>query len=234
MNVQRLIEKYKRLEGVWDAPGAETARQIFLQDLEQLDEPKSGHADEAPRYVKNILARLRELPLHDREVWLKAIMDEFEKDFSRAKWREGYEQGKFVGKVGREKVKVPQFVADWYEENKDEFEANLYRCAYNIPSVFDGAKLNKFERWFLTAGTKPFQALVNMHQFGYEVEKERKYIVTLKSSGQKLYYRTKDEDYIFSSYDEVFYSGYHTKTDLEENGMSWVFNCPGLEVEEVE
>ncbi|KXT99073.1 DUF1642 domain-containing protein [Streptococcus mitis] len=32
-----------------------------------------------------------------------------------------------------EKVKVPQFVADWYEENKDDFEGNLYRCAHNIP-----------------------------------------------------------------------------------------------------
>ena len=30
------------------------------------DEPQAGHADEAPRYVKNILARLRELPLHDK------------------------------------------------------------------------------------------------------------------------------------------------------------------------
>ena len=60
MKVQQLIEKYKKLEGVWDAEGAELARQIFLQDLEQLDEPETGHADEAPRYVKNILARLRE------------------------------------------------------------------------------------------------------------------------------------------------------------------------------
>lgn len=41
MNVKQLIEKYKRLEGVWDAPGAETARQIFLQDLDQLDEPET-------------------------------------------------------------------------------------------------------------------------------------------------------------------------------------------------
>ena len=40
MNRQVLIKKYKRLEGVWNAPGAETARQIFLQDLEQLDEPE--------------------------------------------------------------------------------------------------------------------------------------------------------------------------------------------------
>lgn len=46
MNVKQLIEKYKRLEGVWDAPGAETARQIFLQDLEQLDEPQKVKVSE--------------------------------------------------------------------------------------------------------------------------------------------------------------------------------------------
>lgn len=40
MKVQRLIEKYKKLEGVWDAEGAESARKIFLADLEQLDEPE--------------------------------------------------------------------------------------------------------------------------------------------------------------------------------------------------
>ena len=138
MKVQRLIEKYKKLEGVWDAEGAELARQIFLQDLEQLDEPETGHADEAPRYVKNILARLRELPLHDREVWLKAIMGEFEQDFSHAKWREGYEQGKFEGawvgnqlkdadKIRRElnQVKVPQFVAEIIEYYKGQ-NATLY------------------------------------------------------------------------------------------------------------
>lgn len=89
-------------------------------------EPEAGNADEAPRYVKNILARLRELPLHNREVWLKAIMSEFKQDFSHAKWREGYEQGKFEGMVKREKVKVSQFVADWYEENKDDFEFNVW------------------------------------------------------------------------------------------------------------
>ena len=40
MNKQELIEKYKKLEGVWNAKGAEIARQIFLQDLEQLNEPQ--------------------------------------------------------------------------------------------------------------------------------------------------------------------------------------------------
>ena len=73
-----------------------------------------------------------------------------------------------------QKLVVPQFVADWYEENKDDFEGNLFRCAHNIPSTFDGAKLNEFERWFLNASTKAFQTLVNMHQFGYEVEREKR------------------------------------------------------------
>ncbi|CTE40800.1 TPA: DUF1642 domain-containing protein [Streptococcus pneumoniae] len=40
MKLNELIKKYKKLEGVWNAEGAELARQIFLQDLEQLDKPK--------------------------------------------------------------------------------------------------------------------------------------------------------------------------------------------------
>lgn len=238
MNKQELIKKYKRLEGVWDAPGAETARQIFLQDLEQLDEPEIGHADEAPRYVKNILARLRELPLPDREVWLKAIMGEFEQDFSSAKWREGYEQGKFEGKYIPEKVKVPQFVADWYEKNKDDFEGNLYRCAYNIPSVFDGDKLNEFERWFITAGTKPFQTLVNMHQFGYEVEQEKRYLVKMKGLSEcynYLNYDSIDDEWYFTNAENGSAVGtHHTRKELEEAGFGWVFDCEGIEIEEVE
>ena len=214
------------------------------------DEPETGHADEAPRYVKNVLARLRELPLHDREVWLKAIMGEFEKDFSRAKWREGYEQGKFEGewagqqlkdadKIRQElnRVKVKQFVADWYEENKDGFEGNLYRCAYNIPSVFDGAKLNEFERWFLTAGTKPFQTLVNMHQFGYEVEKEKRYLVKVKGicgNHETLNREKHSNKWLFSDREEnSLYKTKHTRKELEEAGFGWIFSCEGIEIEEV-
>ena len=180
MNVQRLIEKYKRLEGVWDTEGAELARQIFLQDLEQLDELETGHADEAPRYLKNILARLRELPLHDREVWLKAIMSEFEQDFCHAKWREGYEQGKLEGEwVGNQlkdadkirqelnKPVVTQFVADWYEKHKDDLEYDIWEYILH----WGKQQKSEFYEWMNHANNKPFQTLVNMHQFGYEVEK---------------------------------------------------------------
>lgn len=40
MKLNELIKKYKKLEGVWNAEGAELVRQIFLQDLEQLDKPQ--------------------------------------------------------------------------------------------------------------------------------------------------------------------------------------------------
>ena len=135
-------------------------------------------------------------------------------------------------------VKVPQFVADWYEENKDVFEANLYRCAYNIPSVFDSAKLNEFERWFLTAGTKPFQTLVNMHQFGYEVEKEKRYLVKVKGvcgNHETLNCEKNSNKWLFSDREEnSLYGTHHTRKELEDAGFSWVFSCEGIEIEEVE
>ena len=122
-------------------------------------------------------------------------------------------------------VKVPQFVADWIEEAR--------KTCKDVADFFDFDFTNEeVSKWFMQE--QPFDLVARAWLDGYEVEKERKYIVTLKSSGQKLYYHTEDEDYIFSSYDGVFYSGYHTKTDLEENDMSWVFDCPGIEIEEVE
>lgn len=126
----------------------------------------------------------------------------------------------------REKVKIPQVVAEFIEfKKKNNF--HVYGAMRTIEDHYD----KKVPDWFYENNIEKFCLAWIL---GYEVEKERRYIVTLKSSGQKLYYHTKDEDYIFSSYDEVFYSGYHTKTDLEENDMSWVFDCPGMEIQEVE
>ena len=243
MKVQRLIEKYKKLEGVWDAEGAELARQIFLQDLEQLDEPETGHADEAPRYVKNILARLRELPLHDREVWLKAIMGEFEQDFSHAKWREGYEQGKFEGawvgnqlkdadKIRRElnQVKVPQFVAEIIEYYKGQ-NATLY-------DALREKNFNKQYNEWLMNEQDAYDKVARAWLDGYEVEKELKYTVMVKGVsgyGRYLNKALLSKEYFFASENEV--SGYrtkHTRKELEEAGFGWVFDCEGIEIEEVE
>lgn len=125
-----------------------------------------------------------------------------------------------------QKVTIPKFVAD-YIEFKKKYNFHVYGAMRTIEDYED----KRVPNWFYEGNIEKFCLAWIL---GYDVEKERKYIVTLKSSGQKLYYHTEDEDYIFSSYDGVFYSGYHTKTDLEENDMSWVFDCPGIDVEEVE
>ena len=227
MNKQELIERIEGLKNIFGNKAEYIEIDAVIELVSKLDEPEAGHADEAPRYVKNVLARLRELPLHNREVWLKAIMGEFEQEFSHAKWREGYEQGKFEGMVEREKVKIPQFVADWIEYCKVK-KINLDHALYRSEEA-----INKSVYRWIVESLGHQETFARAWLDGYEVEKERKYIVTLKSSGQKLYYHTEDEDYIFSSYDGVFYSEYHTKTDLEENGMSWIFDCEGVEVQEV-
>lgn len=146
----------------------------------------------------------------------------------------------FVGGMLKkfEKVTVPQFVSDWYEENKDDFEGNLFRCAHNILSTFDGAKLNEFERWFLNANIKAFQILVNMHQFGYTVEKEKRYYVRFKNMESNdfnyLNFIKFQHAWVLSSIklDKKFRTE-HTKKQLEEAGFGWVFNCPGIDIEEV-
>ena len=237
MNKQELIEEIKQSNEVFP-------KMPVLYLIEQLDEPQ-------PLKLKDIISRMKQLFPLSRSEWIDEILKEFGEEFGSIKYRSGYEQGKLEGawvgnqlkdadKIRQElnKPVVKQFIADWYEENKDGFEGNLYRFSYNSPSTFDGAKLNEFERWFLTAGTKPFQTLVNMHQFGYEVEKEPKYTVRVKGIngyGQYLNKASSSKTYCFASEVEKYgYKTKHTRKELEEAGFGWVFDCEGIEIEEVE
>lgn len=170
MNAKELIEKYKRYEGKWNGKTGELARQIFLEDLKQLDEPR--------------------------------------------------------------KVKVKKFVADWYEENKDYFEFNVWDW---IAFRDEAKKLEnrEFNNWINDSRENPIQTLVNMHQFGYEAEEEKRYEVIL-CNGQSLktVYRQGGDHLDF----EMVYGDLEsfTRKRLEEAGFGWVFDCPGIEIEEVE
>lgn len=129
-----------------------------------------------------------------------------------------------------QKVTVPQFVADWYEEHKDDFEIALFRCIDHIPSVYDEGDLNEFEEWIIDGETKPFQTLVNMHQFGYTVEKEKRYTVKMRTTNQPLFYNSLEKK-LFFSLGEL--ATQFTFKQLEEAGFGEVFNSPLFEVEEV-
>lgn len=136
-----------------------------------------------------------------------------------------------------QKVTVPQFVADWYEERKDDLETALFRCVDIIPRVYEDGELNRFQEWFIRGETKPFQTLVNMHQFGYTVEKEKRYIVKVKGVEKGydyLNHRISLDSWFFSGESEPLdFRTKHTRKELEEAGFGEVFNSPLFEVEEV-
>ncbi|VMP81396.1 phage protein [Streptococcus pneumoniae] len=160
MKLNELIKKYKKLEGVWNAEGAELARQIFLQDLEQLDKPKP--------------------------------------------------------------VKVPQCAAEWIEEAR--------KACKDVVELFEFDFTNdEVGKWFMQE--RPFDLVARAWLDGYEVEEEKRYTVVTKATKQPLYYNAMDKKLFFSM------GGLATKftrKQLEEAGVGWMFDCPGIEIEEVE
>ena len=235
MKIEELIEKYEHLNH--DCFRRVDTSEV-LRDLKQLDKPETGHADEAPRYVKNILARLRELPLHDREVWLKVIISEFKQDFSHAKWREGYEQGKVEGMVERDKVTIPQLIADWIEECKAKGKSLLRALLYTPEGVNSWVNNSENQETFVLAWI-----------FGYTVaEDEKKYKITLLNRNDGDLYLINQNAGVSDKYGHfspvvlLFTKGTDfseqcyklTKKEVASHDFGWVFDCPGIKIEEVE
>ena len=83
---------------------------------------------------------------------------------------------------------VPQFVADWYEENKDDFERNLYNF---FRLYHEGLLQRDLDDWFTNNRNKPIETLAKMKLFGYEVDKEKEKLYTVElpnpnSAGGKI------------------------------------------------
>lgn len=131
---------------------------------------------------------------------------------------------------------VSQCVADWYEGHKDEFEINLYREVCRAEENYNCGGLTDFQEWLISGKTSPLSVLVNMHQFGYEVEEEIKYRVKLKGISEINRYLNQEdgEEFLFADSGETEdFRTKFTRKELEANGLGWVFSCEGVEVEEV-
>ena len=126
-------------------------------------------------------------------------------------------------------VKVPPFVADVIEgarEESPELE-DAFKYAWEVATI-------EFREWF--------RKLENRNNFarawldGYEVEEEKRYTVKIKGKikENKLVYGWGIKRYFFAiSYDSSK-RGKHTRKELEDANFGWVFDCPGIEIEEVE
>ena len=118
-----------------------------------------------------------------------------------------------------QKVKVPQFVADWITHSK-----NIGSSLFGAMSIFE--ENFEIKKWMQWAENQETFALAWI--FGYEVEEEKQYLVKIKAT---KHYLVKDGNgKIFFS---LAFKGYFTKKELEEAGFGWVFDCEGIEIEEV-
>lgn len=123
-----------------------------------------------------------------------------------------------------EKVKIPEFAADVIKEARgyrSELEDVLHYAWDN------GTK--EFTEWYRKKFNRDLFARAWLD--GYEVEKEKRYTVVMKTTKQPLYYNVLDKKLFFSM------GGLATKftrKQLEESNFGWVFDCPGIEIEEVE
>lgn len=132
---------------------------------------------------------------------------------------------------------VPQFVADWYEEHKDNLEYNIWDwMKYNLePKKRENVI---FSQWLGKTVNNPVETLIKMMLFGYKVKKEKKYIIKLKNvqkgSESFKFDRVIEKWYFGFNQESITARLYHTKKDLVNAGFEWMFNCPGIEIEEVE
>ena len=119
-----------------------------------------------------------------------------------------------------QKVKVPQFVADWITHSK-----NIGRSLFGAMSIFE--ENFEIKKWMQLAENQ--ETFARAWLDGYEVEKEKRYFVKVKAT--KHYISKDGTGKIFFS---LAYKESFTKKELEEADFGWVFDCPGIEIEEVE
>ena len=131
-----------------------------------------------------------------------------------------------------QKPVVPPLVADWYEDIVDEFYIVLERLVLNYQNNTN----MPICKWFFET-EDALKILINMHQFGYEVEKEKRYYVRLKGVDENYNYlnciKHLNEWVLTEIKTDKKFRTEHTRKQLEEAGFGWVFDCEGIEIEEV-
>ena len=177
--------------------------------------------------LKDVIKRIKCFDLVTKAVWVNEILNDLGSGFGLHKYHEGYKQGKLEGAMEREKVVVPQFVADWIERSKQE-KRNIRNALNN------GGE--KMRLWFLDL--ENYDTFVRAWLDGYTVGKEKRYLVKIigitNYNSYLNYHKGENKWTIESRMETDAIRTEHTRKELEEAGFGWVFDCPGIEIEEVE
>lgn len=174
--------------------------------------------------LKDVIARIKKLDLGTQEVWLNEILNELGSEYGAFKYKAGYEQGKFDGAMEHEKVTIPQFAADFIAEQK--------KLGHTLSYSIDACMSDRVAEWYWDNSELFARAWID----GYEVEKKR-YLVKIKGVGDVsfLNHDLQSDSWLINNGDNgKFFKTHHTRKELEKAGFGWVFDCPGIEIEEVE
>ena len=118
-----------------------------------------------------------------------------------------------------EKVTIPQFAADFIAEQK--------KLGHTLSYSIDASMSDRVAEWYWDNSELFARAWLD----GYEIEKEKRYRVSLKN-GQPLLKAYLGKALYFSQ-DIAIESYKVTRKELEEAGFGDVFDSPLFEVEEV-
>ena len=133
---------------------------------------------------------------------------------------------------------VPQFVADWVDNSREyDYDWDEWFDCYEQP--------DEIYKWLNCENKRQSElnalALVTLIVNGLDavtVEKESRYAVRIRNLDNEATYLNYDnfrETWVFYSRDNTDrFRTNHTREELESNGFGWVFDCEGIEVEEVE
>ena len=170
--------------------------------------------------LKDVIERIEKFDLGTKAVWINEILNKLGSEYGFHKYCAGYKQGKFDGAMKRERVTVPQYAADFITEHKKLGDT----LSYSI----DACMSDRVGEWYWDNSELFARAWLD----GYEVEQEKRYEVKLKNTDDYLV-KTNNNDYRF--YNNIYTTRRkHTREEIEKAGFGWVFDCSGIEVEEVE
>ena len=169
--------------------------------------------------LKDVIERIEKFDLGTKAVWINEILNKLGSDYGLHKYYAGYKQGKFDGAMEREKVTVPQFVVEFITEQK--------KLGHTLSYSIDACMSDRVAEWYWDNSELFARAWLD----GYEVEQEKRYEVKLKNTDDYLV-KTNNDDYHF--YNNIYTTRRkHTREEIEKSGFGWVFDCPGIEIEEV-
>lgn len=131
-----------------------------------------------------------------------------------------------------QKVKIPKFVAECIEYAQAS-DWDLEDVFQSIANELDTSEISV---WFYSK-SENMDTLASAWLYGYEIEKKRylvKIIGITDYNSYLNYHKEENKWTIESSMDTDTIRTKHTRKELEKSGFGWVFNCPGIEVKEVE